>query len=86
MAREKTKDLISQMIPQTTHEQPTETPQKTHESTTDTPQRGAMEKYNIRMLPTDWEALKRHFEAKGLTISAGLRMVLKEYMSKEQIR
>ena len=85
MAREKTKDLISQMIPRTTHERPTDKPQEAHERPTNNPQRGAMEKYHIRMMPADWEALKQHFEADGLTISAGIRSVLKRYMRDEGI-
>jgi hypothetical protein len=85
MAREKTKDLISQMIPQTTHEDTTDAPQKGHSVPTDAPQRGPMKKYHIRMEPKDWEALQRHFEADGLTVSAGIRMVIKKYMRDESM-
>lgn len=80
MAREKTKDLISQMVPQTPHEQPTEDPQTPHESTTTDPRAGPMQKYHIRMNPGDWETLKRYFAADGLTISAGIRSVLKQFI------
>ena len=42
-----------------------------------------LKRYDVRFHPDDWDALKRHFSAKGLSISAGLRMIVKEYMNRE---
>ena len=75
----------------TTHEQPTEAPQRNHEVTTEDPQkhhkqptREALTKYHVRFNPDDWQWLKEHFEGKGLTVSAGLRMIAREYQQREK--
>jgi len=49
------------------------------------PEKEPLKQRQIRMSDTDWTWLQRHFLSKGLTISAGLRMIVKEYMSKERI-
>lgn len=41
---------------------------------------------NFRMSDRDWNQLVRHFEAKGLTIAQGIRLILREYMTRENIR
>lgn len=39
----------------------------------------------IRLGENDIERLKTHFRSKGLSMSAGLRMVIKSYMNREGI-
>ena len=56
----------------------TQTP---HERSTD----ATLKRYDVRFNPDDWEWLKQHFQAMGLTVSAGLRMIVKEYMGKEKL-
>jgi|GEM_PF-2839871 hypothetical protein len=65
--------------------------QKATESSTDDTQAphkhstgNTLKRYDVRFNPDDWEWLKQHFEAKGLTVSAGLRMIVKEYLTKEE--
>jgi len=41
---------------------------------------------SLRLDPDDWDRLAVHFEGIGLGISAGLRMVIREYMRKEGLR
>ena len=36
----------------------------------------------VRMSDEDWEWLRAHFEAKGIAVSAGLRMIVREYMDR----
>ena len=45
-----------------------------------------MTQHNFRMTESDYRKLEEHFEDLGLSISAGLRMVLKKYMQDEGIR
>ena len=44
-----------------------------------------LEQLSFRMSPEDKERLRQHFDSLGLTVSAGLRMVLKRYMRDEGI-
>ena len=37
----------------------------------------------IRMSDNDWQALKAHFKGKGISVSGGIRMVLKRYIHEE---
>lgn len=39
-----------------------------------------LEQLSFRMSPEDKEQLRRHFDGLGLTLSAGIRMVIKQYM------
>jgi predicted DNA binding CopG/RHH family protein len=39
---------------------------------------------NIRMADSDWEKLKAHFAARGLSVSAGVRFIVKEYLRHHQ--
>ena len=64
---------------QTTHKHSTDDTQTTHEGSTN----AVLKRYDVRFAPDDWDQLKRHFESKGLTISAGLRMIAKEYLGKK---
>ena len=68
---------IKKPVPQTTHRQTTKkpAPRKTDKRTT-------MKKYHVRFQEQDWAALRRHFEARGISVSAGLRMVVLDYMAK----
>ena len=56
----------------------TKNTQTPHERSTD----ATLKRYDVRFNPDDWEWLKQHFQAKGLTVSAGLRMIVKEYMNR----
>jgi len=49
-------------------------------------QKGPMRKRNIRLRDADWKALKEHFEAQGIPVSAGIRMVLVQYMKSKGLR
>ena len=39
---------------------------------------------NIRMANSDWKRLKEHFAARGLSVSAGIRFIVKEYLRQHQ--
>jgi hypothetical protein len=39
---------------------------------------------NIRMADSDWKMLKAHFTARGLSVSAGIRFIVKEYLRQHQ--
>jgi len=91
MAKSNTPDLMGEFLegptktPQTTHKSTTETPRKPHGQPTKTPQRGTLQKYHIRLYEGDWNRLKDHFEAKGLPVSSGIRMIIKEFMEREGV-
>jgi predicted DNA binding CopG/RHH family protein len=38
---------------------------------------------NIRMAESDWEKLKAHFATRGLSVSAGIRFIVKEYLRQQ---
>lgn len=65
----------------TTHKNSTDTTHKPDKQSTD----NTLKRYDVRFNPDDWQALKMHFESQGLTISAGLRMIVKRYMKDEGI-
>ena len=86
MAKDKAPDLFNEIIksagerttkaPQTTHEPPTEAPRTTHEPPTDEP----LTKYHVRFYPSTWTRLKSEAKARGLTTSALLRLVIREWL------
>lgn len=39
-----------------------------------------LERHNIRLSPADWEALERIAAGKGISTSALIRMILREYL------
>ena len=45
-----------------------------------------LSQYVIRLEKGDYKHLKSHFHSKGLSISSGVRMVIKDYLSKESTR
>jgi hypothetical protein len=47
---------------------------------------GEMKQFNIRMGSMDLEALRNHFQRKGLKLSSGIRMVLKNYLEEQGLR
>lgn len=49
------------------------------------PQKENLKQHNFRMKDTEWNRLKIHFQGKGLSIAAGLRMIILEYMKKEGV-
>ena len=61
-------------------ERSTDTTQATHERSTS----NTLKRYDVRFNPDDWEWLKQHFQAKGLPVSAGLRMIAKEYIDRDE--
>ncbi len=46
-------------------------------------ERGRLKLGSFRLSPHDWAVMAEHFDRKGLTTSAGLRMVIREYMARE---
>ena len=78
-------DILSEVA----HNRPTESPQTHHNNTTNDPQQthntGPLIKRHIRISDNDWQRLQAHFQGKGLNMSAGLRMAIREYMSREGI-
>jgi len=47
---------------------------------------GKMKQFNFQIGALDLEALRTHFQRKGLKLSSGIRMVLKRYMEEQGIR
>lgn len=39
---------------------------------------------NIRMADSDWKRLKEHFATRGLSVSAGIRFIVKDYLRQNQ--
>ena len=80
----KEKDAIKDIFevnlkaPQTTHKSIENDPQTTHNV-------GPLVKRHIRITDDDWQRLQIHFRSQSLTISAGIRMIIKEYMEREGI-
>lgn len=63
----------------TADKQPTKDVQTTDEQpTTDTP----MERYQVRLRTEDYHKIKAAFNDQGLSFSAGIRMLIKQYLSK----
>lgn len=71
---------------QKTDRQPTKTTRKTHKRTTNRPQKETLGKYHVRFYQSDWKLLEEHFRSKGLTVSAGLRLVVSEFLERERLR
>lgn len=46
------------------------------------PLKDALRAYSVRLPERDIKALQAHFEAMGLKLGQGLRMIIKEYMKK----
>ena len=46
-------------------------------------QKTNLKQRNIRMSDNDWILLRNHFQRKCLSISAGLRMIAKDYMEQQ---
>ena len=47
--------------------------------------RGPMKVRNIRVSDEDWQALGDHFRDRGIALTAGIRMILRDYMKREGI-
>ncbi|MCP4762329.1 MAG: hypothetical protein GY870_11155 [archaeon] len=45
-----------------------------------------LETFSIRLTANDKNVLGRHFDTKGLKLSQGLRMVIKDYMNENELR
>ncbi len=45
-----------------------------------------LETFSIRLTANDKDILGRHFDTKGLKLSQGLRMVIKDYMNMNELR
>lgn len=41
---------------------------------------GPLKVRNIRMSDADWNRLKHFFQERGISVSAGIRMVVREYL------
>lgn len=44
-----------------------------------------LSQYVMRLEEEDYNHLKRHFQSKGLSLSSGVRMVIKDYLNKEAV-
>ena len=92
MAREKTKDLISQMIPTTdnqrtddaqqTDKRLTDDSQTTDNQRTDNAQKGETPRRQIRIPDTDWNRLTVEATERGISTSALVRQILREWLRK----
>lgn len=70
-------DRLAGRTTQTPDKHSTNDTQTTHiHSTSNT-----LKRYDVRLDPDDWEWLKAHFKTRGLSVSAGLRMIVKEYIN-----
>ena len=49
------------------------------------PDKKPMKKYQIRMAETNWNTIKQYCEERQLSISAFIRIAIKEYMDREGI-
>lgn len=47
--------------------------------------KGEFKTFSMRLYESDIEALKEHFEEKGLKLTQGMRMVIKDFMKSEGI-
>ena len=45
-----------------------------------------MKVYNIRFFETEMKLLRKHFRSNGLSLSAGIRMVVSIYMKQEGLK
>ena len=85
------KDMFSpnDILSEVAHKRPTTDPQETHKGTTNDPQTthdvGPLKKRHIRIADNDWQRLQDYFSSQGLSVSAGIRMIIKQYMSREGI-
>lgn len=67
--------------PETIPEQPT----KQRDGNPQASKKENLSQHNFRMKDSEWKRLQRHFEEKGLSTAAGLRMILIEYMKKHGV-
>ena len=81
--------FISGKDPQTPDEHSTEAvriPDKHRTDNTQTPHNNTLKRYDIRLDPDDYRVLKNLLEDQGITVSAGIRQVLRAFMRKEGLR
>ena len=81
----RTPDLLDSMLPKKDTQQPTEASTNTPQTPDIHSTKAALKRYDVRFAPDDWKWLKSHFRTKGLTVSAGLRMIVKEYIGREGV-
>ena len=79
MAREKTPDLMGELLGKTPGQGQTVT-------TEELDAKGDMKTFSLRMPEGDRELLRRYFRAKGMDLSNGLRMWIYERMQEEGLR
>ena len=78
------RDPYKEGDPQTPDKNTTEAPQETHKRTTNDPQTTHnMTKYHVRFEPATWERLKAEAAARGLSVSAMLRMIVAAWLKGE---
>lgn len=69
--------------------QNTERTQKEHKDNTKSTQRihgdNTLDIHHIRIHKNDWNVLQQYFDGKGIKVSQGIRMIIKEYMEREGI-
>jgi len=67
------KDILSEIV-----KRDTKSTQKVHRNNT-------LEIHHIRIHENDWKVLKQYFEGKGIKVSQGIRMIIKEFMESQGI-
>ena len=67
------KDILSEIV-----KGDTKSTQEVHKDDT-------LEIHHIRIHKNDWKALQQYFEGKGIKVSQGIRMIIKEYMERQGI-
>ena len=77
--------FMSGKDPQKTDKDTTTDPQATDERPTRDVQKTPLERYQFRLHPEDWRRLQDHFEARGISVSAGIRMIIREYLDRERV-
>lgn len=79
------KDILAEVA----YNRPAEVTQKEHNSNTKSIQKvhknNTLDIHHIRIHKNDWKVLGQHFEGKGLKVSQGIRMIIKEYLEKEGV-
>ena len=87
--RKPTKDLMGEALSGSAHKRTTEAPRTPHRKPTNAPQathKSTLEKYHVRFAPEDWKLLQEHFDDQGISVSAGLRQIVREYMKRKGLR
>ncbi len=67
------KDILSEIV-----KGDTKSTQEVHKDDT-------LEIHHIRIHKNDWKVLKQYFEGKGIKVSQGIRMIIRDFVGREGI-